>query len=191
MTHDLVAIQKRIALGEEQALAELCRLLQTKLQQFAVTLVRSREQAEEIVEDVLVKLWYNRQNIAAIENLTVYLYVAVKNQSLNALSHKAKELITASYDQLDINLTHTAVSPHDLLVTAEMMQRMQQAVDALPPRCKMIFKLVREDGLAYKEVADILNISINTIDAQMAIAVKRIAAAVAVQKPSFRNPFLS
>jgi RNA polymerase sigma-70 factor (ECF subfamily) len=57
----------------------------------------------------------------------------------------------------------------------------------------MIFKLVREDGLRYKEVAEILNISVNTIDAQMAIAVRRIASALeadfgySLQKGSFRK----
>jgi RNA polymerase sigma-70 factor (ECF subfamily) len=55
---------------------------------------------------------------------------------------------------------------------------MQAAVEALPPRCKMIFKLVREDGLKYREIAEILNISVNTIDAQMAIAVKKLTAAI-------------
>jgi RNA polymerase sigma-70 factor (ECF subfamily) len=60
---------------------------------------------------------------------------------------------------------------------------MQKAVDDLPPRCKMIFKLVREDGLKYKEVAQILTISVNTIDVQMAIAVKRICTALQLEKP--------
>ena len=59
-----------------------------------------------------------------------------------------------------------------------MYKKIQQTVDALPPRCKMIFKLVREDGLRYKEIAEILNITVNTIDVQMAIAVKRIAGAL-------------
>ena len=63
------------------------------------------------------------------------------------------------------------------------MHRKQKSIDELPPRCKMIFKLVREDGLKYKEVAQILNISVNTIDAQMAIAVKRICTALQLEKP--------
>jgi RNA polymerase sigma-70 factor (ECF subfamily) len=179
----LAAIQERISRGDEQALAELCRLLNRRLEQFAITLVRSRELAEEIVEDVFVKLWYNREHINTIDNLSVYLYVAVKNQSLNTLSRKAKELVTASYDQLDITLTHSMANPHDQLVSAEMMQRMYDVVEALPARCKMIFKLIREDGLSYKEVSSILNISVNTIDAQMAIAVKRIAAALQLSRP--------
>ena len=79
---------------------------------------------------------------------------------------------------LDIDVNDEAPGPQDLMITAEMMQRMHKAIEALPPRCKMIFKLIREDGLKYKEVAEILNISVNTIDAQMAIAVKRICMAL-------------
>jgi RNA polymerase sigma-70 factor (ECF subfamily) len=61
------------------------------------------------------------------------------------------------------------------MITSEMIARMQRVIENLPPRCKTIFKLIREDGLKYKEVAEILNISVNTIDAQMAIAVKNFA----------------
>jgi RNA polymerase sigma factor (sigma-70 family) len=69
------------------------------------------------------------------------------------------------------------------MITSEMMVRMHQVIETLPPRCKMIFKLIREDGLKYKEVAEILNISVNTIDAQMAIAVKKICTALHIEKP--------
>jgi RNA polymerase sigma-70 factor (ECF subfamily) len=68
------------------------------------------------------------------------------------------------------------------MITREMMDKMNAAIEALPPRCKMIFKLVREDGLQYKEVGEILHISVKTIDAQMAIAVKRICAAVGLHQ---------
>ena len=54
-----------------------------------------------------------------------------------------------------------------------MMASMQQAIEELPPRCKMIFKLIREDGLKYKEVADILNISVNTIDVRWPLQLKK------------------
>ena len=60
------------------------------------------------------------------------------------------------------------------MITSEIFKRIRLTVDELPPRCKMVFKLVREDGLKYKEVAEILNVSVNTVDAQMVIAVKRI-----------------
>ncbi|OQP64351.1 RNA polymerase subunit sigma-24 [Niastella vici] len=174
MTIGLPHIQEGIHAGNEQCLAELYRLFSKRLHHFARVITRSPEIAEEIVEDVFVKLWSNRHRINEVENLTVYLYVAVKNRSLNAISQKATELIRAPFDDLDIEASQVTTDPYNLLITAEMMKRMQQAVDNLPPRCKMIFKLVREDGLKHREVAEILNISLNTVDVQMAIAIKKI-----------------
>jgi len=186
MSQELLLIQKRIAENDEQALAELYQHFHKKLQQFSKAIVRNDEIAEELVEDVFVKLWCNRSRITEVENLAVYLYVATKNQSLNTLSRKAIELITSPFDFLDIDVNDATQGPQDLMITAEMMQRMHQAIDQLPPRCKMIFKLIREDGLKYREVAEILGISVNTIDAQMAIAVKRICTALNIN-PSIKK----
>ena len=191
-TVQLRELQIRVAKEDEMAFTQLYVHFGKKLIQFALSLVRSKEVAEELVEDVFVKLWANRNNIVDIENLTVYLYVAVKNRSLNALSHKAKELIVAPFDYLDTTLDGFASDPYDILITSEMMASMQHAIDELPPRCKMIFKLVREDGLKYKEVADILNISINTIDTQIAIAVKKICMSLHVKRSAkFSQPVTS
>jgi RNA polymerase sigma-70 factor (family 1) len=181
-------LQIRVARGDETAFTQLYLHFGKKLILFGVSLVRSREIAEELVEDVFVKLWANRQNITAIENIRVYLYVAVKNKALNKLSQKATELIAAPFDYLDTTLDEFAASPYDLMITSEMMERMHQVIETLPPRCKMIFKLIREDGLRYKEVAEILNISINTIDAQMAIAVRKICQALHIEKPGKTQP---
>ncbi|MEO8403231.1 MAG: RNA polymerase sigma-70 factor [Chitinophagaceae bacterium] len=175
-------LQQKIAEGDETAFTQLYLHFGKKLIQFAVSLVRSKEIAEELVEDVFVKLWANRQQVPTIENITVYLYVATKNRSLNALSRKAHELVAAPFDFLDTTVDKFAADPYDLMITAEMMGRMQHAIESLPPRCKLIFKLIREDGLKYKEVAEILNISVNTIDVQMAIAVKKICMALHIDK---------
>jgi RNA polymerase sigma-70 factor (family 1) len=191
ITLQLRELQIRIANEDEAAFTQLYLHFGKKLIQFAVTLVRAKEIAEELVEDVFVKLWANRHNAPQIDNLTVYLYVAVKNRALNALSQKANELIAAPFDYLDTTVDDFSADPYDLLITAEMMSRMRTAVDTLPPRCKMIFKLIREDGLKYKEVAEILNISVNTIDAQMAIAVKKICAALHITRSEKGSPAFS
>ena len=183
ITVQLRELQKKIANDDQTAFTQLYLHFGKKLIHFATSLVRSKEIAEELVEDVFVKLWANRRHITEIENITVYVYIATKNKSLNSLSQKAKELILAPFDFLDSSLNDFASDPYELMITSEMMDRMHQAVDALPPRCKMIFKLIREDGLKYKEVAEILNISVNTIDVQMAIAVKKICASLHISKP--------
>ena len=188
---DLFTIQQQICRGDERALSNLYGLYARRLLHFARLITRSNELSEEVVEDVFVKLWAQRQKIMDIENLAVYLYVAVKNTALNAISHKARQLIHASFDDLGAEIDLLSHSdPHNLLVTSELLQRMQEAVNALPPRCRMIFKLVREDGLRHREVAEVLNISIHTVDAQMAIAIKKICGALQVnnQRPGRTKP---
>jgi RNA polymerase sigma-70 factor (family 1) len=188
ITVQLRELQKKIANDDQTAFTQLYLHFGKKLIHFATSLVRSKEIAEELVEDVFVKLWANRRHIIEIENITVYIYIATKNKSLNSLSQKARELILAPFDFLDSSVNDFAADPYELMITSEMMDRMHQAVDALPPRCKMIFKLIREDGLKYKEVAEILNISVNTIDVQMAIAVKKICTSLHIHKTEFSSP---
>jgi RNA polymerase sigma-70 factor (ECF subfamily) len=64
------------------------------------------------------------------------------------------------------------------MLTAEMMNRVQKAINDLPPRCQLIFKLIKEDGLKYREVAELLQLSIKTIENQMAIALRKIGLAI-------------
>jgi RNA polymerase sigma-70 factor (ECF subfamily) len=64
------------------------------------------------------------------------------------------------------------------MITAEMQKRIRSAIQTLPPKCRLIFKLIREDGLKYKEVAELLNLSLKTIENQMTIAIKKISEAI-------------
>ena len=70
------------------------------------------------------------------------------------------------------------VDPEQLMITAEMMLRIQKAINELPTKCKMVFKMVKEDGLKYKEVAEIMSISVKTVENQLAIALRKIGTAV-------------
>ena len=174
----LFIIQQRAADGDEDAFKKIYYQFYKRLYQFSLSLVKTKEAAEEITEDVFIKIWQQKENLSAIKNLRVYLYIATKNTSLNYLSKKAKENLTEPFDNINIDLYKSTITPEELMITAEMYRKIQQQVETLPPRCKMIFKLIREDGLKYKEVSDILNISVNTIDVQIAIAIKKIALAL-------------
>jgi RNA polymerase sigma-70 factor (family 1) len=174
----LINLQQQAAAGNENAFKEIYISFYKRLYQFALAIVKTKESAEEITEDVFIKVWQQKENLASIKNLRVYLYTSTKNTSLNYLSKKARDSITHPFDSINIGLSESILTPEQIMITAEMYNKIQQAVEALPPRCKMIFKLVREDGLQYKEISSILNISVNTIDVQMAIAVKKIATAL-------------
>jgi RNA polymerase sigma-70 factor (family 1) len=177
---ELPALQQQVSEGIEPAFEKIYLYYRRRLLAFAFGYLHSRELAEELVEDVFVKLWCSRASVPGIRNLTVYLYAAVKNRALNALSRESRGVPTDPFELAENDGLLLLVTPHDLLVTSEVMQQMQAAVESLPERCRLIFRLIREDGLRYKEVAEILGISVNTIDAQMAIAVKRICHALQV-----------
>ncbi len=174
---NLYYLQEQIALGDQKAFRHLFDEYAEKLSRFALSIVKNKEGATEIVDEIFVKIWKQRVNVPSIEHLKTYLYVATKNGALNYLSRKANEQITEPFDFINVELQEDEC-PDQQLITAEILKKIHDAVNELPPRCKVIFKLVREDGLKYKEAADILNITVNTVDAQMVIAVKKISEKV-------------
>ncbi len=171
-------LQRRLAVyDDESAYKELFLVYYKPLQQFAFSFIKSQELAEEIVSDVFLKIWEKRAELESIGNLKVYLYVSIKNTALKYLL-KQKRQVAISLDELDIELESFHWTPEELILTAEMMKKIEEAINDLPPRCKIIFKLIKEDQLRYKEVAEILNVSVKTIDSQLAIALKKISKAI-------------
>lgn len=136
--------------------------------------------AEDIVADTFVTLWKKRSTLQAIDNLRVYLYSCIRNASLNYIQHHQKRMFFP-FDQLDVPLESyfDTSNPEQQYISRELHDAAARAVEALPPKCRMIFRLAREEGLRYKEIASILNISVRTIDSQVAIALKRIHTAIA------------
>ena len=172
------ALQAMIAEhNDQQAFGRLYMAYMSNLLQFANSIIKNKELAEEIVSDVFVKVWQTRKNIGTIDNFRLYLYVSVKNTSLNYLSrHFRKEIV--SLDEISMNVPLVGYNPEQLLITSEAVKRIEVEIAKLPPRCRLIFKLVKEDRLKYNDIAKLLNISVKTIDNQMAIAVKKISGAI-------------
>ena len=170
-------LQQRIALYNDQlAYKELYVLFFKSLQQFAISFVRSPEVAEEIVSDVFIKVWKKRAGLSRINNLKLYLFISTRNGSFNYLRTQKKTILQP--EQYFVQLQSIYFNPEKLMLTAEMMNRVQKAINDLPPRCQLIFKLIKEDGLKYREVADLLHLSLKTIENQMAIAIRKIGLAI-------------
>ncbi|HMU47903.1 MAG TPA: sigma-70 family RNA polymerase sigma factor [Chitinophagaceae bacterium] len=162
-----------ISLNNDQtAYKELFILLHSRLKQFAFSILKSGEEAEELVSDIFIGIWEKRNHLTSIETPLLYFYKTAKNLAYNRINKMKKQPISA--DDWFIQFHSIYFDPEKLMVTEEMMRQIRNAVNELPPRCKLIFKLVKEDGLKYREVAELLNLSIKTIEAQMAIALRRL-----------------
>jgi RNA polymerase sigma-70 factor (ECF subfamily) len=153
-----------------------------RLYRFACSYLEVAEEAEEIVSDVFLNIWLKREQLSNIQNINTYLYTAVRNAALNCLKKKNSVGNGLKDQYLHIKTDTATLLPDDILISKENELAMEKAVNHLPPACKMIFRLVREDGLKYREVADILDISINTVNVQMAIAVKKLSKSIRLER---------
>lgn len=158
----------------------------TRLIQFAITIVKSELVAEEIVLDVFLKLWEQRKTSDTIINIETYLFISVRNKSINALKKEQKFHLDLLEDS-HIQLADYKPSAESDLIEHELFDSLNDIVSQLPPKCKIIFKLMREDGLSRNEVAQILNISAKTVDNQVAIAVKKIALQLNIDLSNPKN----
>ena len=171
------SLQTQTAAGNQQAFAGLFRLFYSKLHSFCMQYVHVKEVAEEITNDVFIKLWNRREEILQINNLSTYLFVAVKNYSLNYLKQYS-HLHVAVEDSEGASGLINRNDPEQELEWKEISFQLNQAIDNLPDQCRTIFKLVKEDGFRYKEVAEILGISPRTVETQLFRAIKKLQSVV-------------
>jgi RNA polymerase sigma-70 factor (ECF subfamily) len=171
-------LQNRISRFDDQlAYKELFTSFYPALIQFVSGIIKSRQTAEEIVSDLFLKIWEKRKTLEEIQNLRVYCFVAARHLSINQLE-KQKRQKHADIDDYKTLLFHSAPDPEECMISAEMLRLIHDVVEELPPRCKLSFKLVKEHGFKYREAAEILQVSEKTIENQLAIALKKISAAI-------------
>ena len=159
--------------NDQAAYKELFLLLHGRLKQFAYSILKSHEEAEELVSDLFIRVWEKRDQLTTIESPLLYFYATAKNLAYNRINKQKRQQQPPPEEWL-VQLNSIYFDPEQLMMTEEMMRQIRQAINNLPPRCRVIFKLVKEDGLRYKEVAELLQLSVKTIEAQMAIALRRL-----------------
>lgn len=173
-------LQKRVAFErDENAYREIFIHFYKPLLNFTISLVKANEIAEEIVSDILMKLWEMKDGLVKVSHLKVYLFKAAKNRAINHLE-RSKKHNRKDIDDIDVELDTTlfADDPAKMLESKELKAAIISAVKELPPKCGMVYKLVREEGLTYKEVGAIMEISENTVDRHLSIALYKIVNTV-------------
>jgi len=127
--------------------------------------------SESIVQDVFLRLWQKRKEIMITSSLQNYLFRSVKNHCINQLEH---EKIKNGYQTLVIRNEADRSEYSEFFLEFGLMNKIEAAIASLPEKRQEIFRLAREDGLKYREIADRLNISIKTVETQMTLAMKKL-----------------
>lgn len=183
--NDILELQQRIADFEDvAAYKKLFFFFFLPLKSFSFSILKSKEIAEEVVSDVLIEIWAKRKELMEIEDMKMYLYISVRNNSLRRLQ-QTKKTSALSLDDVEVEFASADPDAETVLITNELSQKIDRAIESLPPQCKIIFKLAKQDNLKYKEIAQILNISVKTIDNQLSTALKKIASVlhIFIKKP--------
>ncbi|MDR1557829.1 MAG: RNA polymerase sigma-70 factor [Tannerellaceae bacterium] len=144
----------------------------TRLHRFAKEYVMSDEDAENIVQDVFMMLWEKREVLNVQISLTAYLFSLVKNKCID---HLRRKVVAEEYRQ-ELNMKLSSLEDLNRAFSSdEDIERfINDAINKLPKRCREIFIMSRIEGKKYQEIAEELNISVNTVENQMSIALKKL-----------------
>jgi RNA polymerase sigma-70 factor (family 1) len=162
----------QVASGDQKAFTALFDRYQSLVYDFALKLTRSKSHAEEIVQDIFIKIWLNRTEMEHILNLGAYINRMTRNQSYSALRKIAAQALRTA-ELTDPEIAGSVKSDHTLLYN-ESAKILKTAVNDLPPQRKLVYELCHEQGLKYEEVAAKLNISSGTVHKHMKLALKSI-----------------
>lgn len=158
--------------GNTDALKSIFDLFSEKLFYHALKFVYSTEVAEEVVQDVFIAIWEKREALDIQHSLESYLYNSVRNR---AISYLRKKVAAVEMQDLSHAENISESSANEISVEfKELNNTVQEVINSLPERCKLIFNLSRNSGLTYKQIAEELNISPESVKTQIGIALKKL-----------------
>ncbi|QHS56794.1 sigma-70 family RNA polymerase sigma factor [Mucilaginibacter sp. 14171R-50] len=160
---DLLPCEKelllKVARGDEHAFSELFNNHHQLLGTHIYRITDSVEMAEEVVQDVFLKIWMNRETLSSVQNFKAYLFVVSKNHALNCLRRLAKERIR----QKTIQDNALALASEDNSGHHNYYSLLDEAIDHLPPQQQKVYLLSRHGRLKYDEIAHQMGLSRETV----------------------------
>jgi len=175
---EIVQLFKEIQHGDQTAFDELFNFYYQRLVAFAKQYTKQQESAEEITSELFVKIWLKRNTLSSVLNPEVYLYISVKNACLNLKRSDRRRVTLFAESEESTGIEGVSKGHLTFVEDKELRKLLDLAVASLPEQRKMVFKLIKEDGLKTAAVAQILGISKRTVENQLYKAIKTLAEAL-------------
>ncbi len=157
--------------GDERAFQAMFLKYYPAMCNFARQYLNDHELAEETAQDMFVKIWEKRASLNIETSVKHYFFRSIRNHCLNQIQH---EKIKKQYAKVVLESSHQDINPDQYYLEVDLIERIEKCIESLPPKRKEIFRLSREQGMKYKEIADTLAISVKTVEAQMGLALKHL-----------------
>lgn len=160
----------KIRKGDKRAFENLFLRFYENLCNFAWRFTSSMHVSEELVQDVFLNIWESRKNLDPKKNIKSYLFSSVRNRALNYINHE--ELVREYNEQIGWLNRSPSRQHHELDKESEFIKAARKAIEDLPEGARNIYKLSRKEGLTYREIAEVMEISEKTVESQMSRALK-------------------
>ncbi len=145
--------------------------------QIAFHFLNDEEDAKEVIQEAFIRLWEKQVYLKPEPEIKNYLFILVRNRCLNLLRDKRKTLLerdSSDYLTAQINYKLLSVTGEDLMLSAELSEKIRLAISGLTPQCRQVFTMSRIDDLSNDEIAEKLQISVKGVEANMTRALKKL-----------------
>ncbi|GHT30781.1 RNA polymerase sigma-70 factor [Bacteroidia bacterium] len=156
--------------GEHKAFDAVFVAYFEKVKRFITGIIKSESEAEELAQDVFVKLWENHESLDTRYSFNSFIYTVARNTTCNFLKHK---LIQTPYMEEPVQ-TEVYASPEELMFAKEIELLIEMALCQMPEQRRAIYQLSRNKGLTNEEIASLLNLSKKTVENNISLVLKEI-----------------
>lgn len=164
---------QKVSENDMAAFNQFYNIYYTRTFRFCYCFLRNRDACKEVVSDVFLAVWKSKNRLPEIKNIDLYLYIIAKNTSYRYLNNEAATGYVM-LEEIPLSMEKQAGNPEEDLLANEMEQTLTEVVNSLPEKSRMIFLMSRQEGLKYREIAEILGLAESTVHVQARIAVKKI-----------------
>jgi RNA polymerase sigma-70 factor (ECF subfamily) len=162
----------QVAAGDEKAFETLFNTWRDKLYFYILRITGSPENAEDVLQEVFVKVWLKRESLHEVENFNSYLYRMAHNHAVSGIRRMAREAIC--FNVLQVNTNADNLPADEALFQKQLDEKLKAIVTALPQQQRLVYTLSREQGLKQEDIAQQLHISISTVQNHMTQALRTI-----------------
>ena len=176
-TINIRSLFKQIANDDPRAFQLIFDYTYMKLYRYTSYFLVEKGVCKDVISDVYLYLWQNRKQLPEIQNYENYLFICARNHALKYKSESDKYQ-KIRLEDADLGGLSEKSTPEQEILANELKKIIELAINSLPEKCRLIFFMVREENMTYKEVAQILSISDRTVHAQMCIAIRKIGIVI-------------
>ncbi|UZR97392.1 RNA polymerase sigma factor [Chondrinema litorale] len=164
------SLSNNLKKGDINALKEIYLKHYDKFLSISIAFLKSKPEAEDVLHEAFMKFWEKRHMLKDDSDYQNYLFIILRNQLVSAVRTKAKVVLKEDFNKLNLS----ASSTESWLEHKELSKTLEQAIDKLPPKRKVVFNLKRQDGLTNQQISEKLGISTQMVEKQLKLAKQSI-----------------